>query len=54
MGKKKKKIKNEIKDLVIYRLGLLPPDKKISMGSSGEFTKDMQHQVCLGNKEAVF
>ena len=40
MGKKKKKIKKEIKDLVIYRLGLLPPDKKISIGSSGEFTKD--------------
>jgi len=40
MGKKKKKIKKEIKDLVIARLGVLPPDKKISIGSSGEFTKD--------------
>lgn len=39
MGKKKK-IKKEIKDLVIARLGTLPPDKKISIGSSGEFTKD--------------
>ena len=40
MGKKKKKIKKEIKDLVIARLGVLPPNKKISIGSSGEFTKD--------------
>lgn len=40
MGKKKKKIKKEIKDLVIYRLGLLSPDKKIFIGSSGGFTKD--------------
>lgn len=36
----KKKIKKEIKDLVIARLETLPPDKKISIGSSGEFTKD--------------
>ncbi|MBU2472696.1 hypothetical protein KKE74_01540 [Patescibacteria group bacterium] len=40
MGKNKKKIKKEIKDLVIARLDVLPSGKKISIGSSGEFTKD--------------
>lgn len=43
MGKRKekiKKIKREIKDLVIARLEVLPPDKKISIGSAGEFTKE--------------
>jgi len=40
MGKKKNKIKKEIKDLVIARLGILPSGKKISIGSSGEFTKE--------------
>lgn len=40
MGKKKNKIKKEIKELIIARLGVLSPDKKISIGSSGEFTRD--------------
>ncbi|MBC8294222.1 MAG: hypothetical protein H8E55_00265 [Pelagibacterales bacterium] len=40
MGKKKIKIRKEIKDLVIARLGILPLGKKISIGSSGEFTKE--------------
>ena len=40
MGRKKKKIKKEIKDLVIARLEILPSNKKISIGSSGEFTRD--------------
>lgn len=43
MGKRKEKIKREIKELVIARLevsGFLPRGKKISIGSSGEFTKD--------------
>lgn len=40
MGKKKIKIRKEIKDLVIARLGILPSGKKISIGSSGEFTKE--------------
>ncbi|HEY4509562.1 MAG TPA: hypothetical protein VJC15_01070 [Candidatus Paceibacterota bacterium] len=31
---------NEIKDLVITRLETLPSDAVISLGSSGEFTKD--------------
>jgi len=39
MGKNKEKIKKEIKDLVIARLRVLPSGKKISIGSSGEFTK---------------
>lgn len=30
----------EIKKIVIARLETLPPDKKISIGSSGEFSKD--------------
>lgn len=30
----------EIKKIVIARLETLPPDKKISIGSSGEFTRD--------------
>jgi len=40
MGKRKRKIKREVKDLVIARLGVLSPNKKISIGSSGEFTRD--------------
>ena len=39
MGKKNK-IRREVKDLVIARLGVLSPNKKISIGSSGEFTRD--------------
>lgn len=30
----------EIKKIVISRLETLPPDKKISVGSSGEFSRD--------------
>ena len=30
----------EIKKIVIARLETLPPNKRISIGSSGEFTKD--------------
>lgn len=30
----------DIKNLVIARLDVLPSDKKISIGSSGEFSKD--------------
>lgn len=32
-------ISEDIKELVIARLDILPADKKISIGSSGEFTK---------------
>lgn len=39
MPKKKNKIDKDLKKIVIARLGILPSDKKISMGSSGEFTK---------------
>lgn len=31
---------DEIKKIVIARLEVLPPDKKISIGSSGEFSRD--------------
>lgn len=34
------KEKEEIKKLVIARLEVLPADKKISIGSLGEFTRD--------------
>lgn len=34
-----KKISKDLKELVITRLDVLPPNKKISIGSSGEFTK---------------
>lgn len=37
---KKRKIEKEIRNLVIARLDVLPSDKKISIGSSGEFTKE--------------
>ena len=37
---KKRKIEKEIRSLVIARLDVLPSDKKISIGSSGEFTKE--------------
>ena len=30
----------DIKKLIIARLEVLPPDKKMSIGSAGEFTKD--------------
>lgn len=37
----KKTIRDKpLKDLVIARLEVLPADKKISIGSAGEFTKD--------------
>ncbi len=37
--KKTEKISDDLKDLVIYRLDILPSDKKISIGSSGDFSK---------------
>ena len=41
MKEKKEKTKDEeIKKLVIARLEILPSDKKISIGSSGEFSKE--------------
>lgn len=36
----KEEIPEEIKELVIARLDLLSEEKKISVGSSGEFTKN--------------
>ena len=44
MAKKSKtpeqKIPDDLKDLVIARLEVLPSDKKVSIGSRGEFTKE--------------
>ena len=37
---KNEEIKNELKELVIARLDTFPANKKISIGSSGEFKKD--------------
>ncbi len=34
------KLSDEIKDLVLLRLETLPADRKISIGSYGEFTKE--------------
>lgn len=36
----KEKISEEAKELVIARIDVLPKDKMVSIGSSGEFTKD--------------
>ncbi len=33
------KISDELKELIIARLDVLPPNRKISIGSDGEFTK---------------
>lgn len=40
MNSKERQITENIKQLVIARLEALPPDKKISIGSSGEFDKE--------------
>jgi len=37
---KKEEIPKDAKELTIARLDVLPSDKKISVGSIGEFTKD--------------
>ena len=36
----KKEVINEIKKVILARLELLPQNKKISIGSSGEFNKE--------------
>jgi hypothetical protein len=48
-------LSEEIKELVIARLDTLSPDKKISIGSFGEFTKEqiiqhVQKGDSIGNK----
>lgn len=40
MNKDNTNISQEIKDLVIARLEVLPEDTGISIGSAGEFTRD--------------
>jgi hypothetical protein len=52
---KKKNEKEEIKELIIARLEVLPPNKKISIGSSGEFTvedliKEVKKETSIGEK----
>ena len=37
--KTEKRITDDLKELVIARLDILPPDKSISIGSVGKFTK---------------
>ena len=37
--KKSEKISEDLKELVIYRLDTFPEDKRISIGSDGEFSK---------------
>ena len=37
---KEKDLSDDIKKLVIARLEVLPPDRKISIGSAGDFTKE--------------
>ncbi|MDO8662634.1 MAG: hypothetical protein Q7K98_05385 [Candidatus Omnitrophota bacterium] len=37
--KKSDKISDDLKELVIYRLDTFPEDKRISIGSDGEFSK---------------
>jgi hypothetical protein len=39
MPEKEKNISNDVKELVIARLDVLPSNRKISVGSEGEFTK---------------
>lgn len=36
----REEITDDMQNLVIARLDVLPPDKKISIGSAGEFTKE--------------
>ena len=40
MNKDKKEQKEEIKDLTLARLEVLPPDISMSVGSEGQFTRD--------------
>lgn len=37
--KKFEKISEDLKELIIYRLDTFPEDKRISIGSDGEFSK---------------
>jgi len=41
----------EIEELVIARLEVIPSDKKISIGSEGEFTKDELIQAVKANND---
>lgn len=43
--------KKEIEKLVIARLEVIPADKKISIGSEGEFTKDELIQAVKSNSD---
>lgn len=39
-SKQKEPISEDLKNLIIERLDILPPHTKIHIGSAGEFTKD--------------
>ena len=39
-GKEEKIINKEVKKIVLARLEVFPADRKISIGSAGEFTKE--------------
>jgi hypothetical protein len=48
---KNKQIEEEIKDIVLARLDTLSPNKRISIGSSGEFGKeDLIGHVKMGDE----
>ena len=59
MPKKEKNKEEEIKELVIERLDVLPSDKKLSIGSGKEFTKEeliesVKRGDKIGKKITVF
>lgn len=44
-------VSDELKELVIARLDVLPPNRKISIGSEGEFTKgELIERVKMGDE----
>jgi hypothetical protein len=46
-----KNASDELKELVIARLDVLPPNRKISIGSDGEFTKgELIERVKIGDE----
>ncbi len=57
MTEKNEKISEDVKELVIARLGVMPSTYKLSIGSEGTFTKDqlIEHVIAedrIGNQVA--
>ena len=57
MTEKDEKISEDVKELVIARLGVMPSTYKLSIGSEGTFTKDqlIEHVIAedrIGNQVA--